>query len=119
MYPNFSPDVISALTLLQVKPEAEVLGEVSARITEHNQQNLLSRVGNGFKGALRFGLLGLEDAYRTLVDRPINSFIASTFGDQADKLTFQDAYAQSGKSTVRQVVNQVLKGHRVSIGEVF
>ena len=119
MYPNFSPDVISALTLLQVKPEAEVLGEVSARITEHNQQNLLARVGNGFKGALRFGLLGLEDAYRTLVDRPINSFIASTFGDQADKLTFQDAYAQSGKSTVRQVVNQLRQGNRVNLGEGF
>ena len=119
MYPNFSPDVISALTLLQVKPEAEVLAEVSARIAENNQRSILQKTGNGFKAGIRLGLLGLEDAYRSWVDRPINSFIASTFGDQAKDLTFQDAYAQSGKSTVRQAVNQLRQGKRVNLGDGF
>ena len=61
MYPNFSPDVISALTLLQVKPEAEVLAEVSARIAENNQRSILQKTGNGFKAGIRLGLLGLEE----------------------------------------------------------
>lgn len=119
LYPNFSPDVVSALTLLQVKPEAEVLGEVSARIAEHNQRGIFSKVGNGFKAGIRLGLLGLEDAYRSWIDRPINSFIAATFGDQADNLTFSDAYALSGKSTVRQAINQLRQGKRVNLGEGF
>ena len=32
LYPNFSPDVITSLTMLQVKPEAEVLRTLSERI---------------------------------------------------------------------------------------
>ena len=118
-YPNFSPDVISALTLLQVKPEAEVLQEVSKRIVENNQKGLLGKFGGGLKAGVRLGLLGLEDAYRSWVDRPINSFIASTFGDYKDQLTFQDAYAQSGSSTVRQALRQLKSGNRVNLGEGF
>ena len=119
LYPNFSPDVISAMTLLKVKPEAEVLAEVSQRIQEHNQRSILAKVGSGFKAGIRLGLLGLEDAYRSWVDRPINSFIASAFGDQKDSLTFQDAYALSGKSTVRNAINQLRSGQRVNLGEGF
>ena len=119
LYPNFSPDVISAMTLLKVKPESEVLAEVSQRIQEHNQRSILAKVGSGFKAGIRLGLLGLEDAYRSWVDRPINSFIASTFGDQKESLTFQDAYAQSGKSTVRNAINQLRSGQRVNLGEGF
>lgn len=119
LYPNFSPDVISAMTLLKVKPESEVLAEVSQRIQEHNQRSILAKVGSGFKAGIRLGLLGLEDAYRSWVDRPINSFIASTFGDQKESLTFQDAYAQSGKSTVRNAINQLRSGQRVNLGQGF
>ena len=119
LYPNFSPDVISAMTLLKVKPESEVLAEVSQRIQEHNQRSILAKVGSGFKAGIRLGLLGLEDAYRSWVDRPINSFIASAFGDQKDSLTFQDAYALSGKSTVRNAINQLRSGQRVNLGQGF
>ena len=109
----------SAMTLLKVKPESEVLAEVSQRIQEHNQRSILAKVGSGFKAGIRLGLLGLEDAYRSWVDRPINSFIASTFGDQKESLTFQDAYAQSGKSTVRNAINQLRSGQRVNLGQGF
>ena len=40
LYPNFSPDVITSLTMLQVKPEAEVLNTLSQRIVEHNKKTL-------------------------------------------------------------------------------
>ena len=35
LYPNFSPDVITSLTMLQVKPEAEVLRTLSERVLEN------------------------------------------------------------------------------------
>jgi hypothetical protein len=60
------------------------------------------------KQVLRLGFLGLEDLYRTTVDRPINSFIASTFGNKAESLTFKEAYRQSGKSTVKQAYSDNL-----------
>ena len=117
LYPNFSPDVITSLTMLQVKPEAEVLSTLSERILEHNKKPLINKVFDPLKGAVRFGLLALEDLYRTAVDRPINSMIAATIGDKAEDLTFADAYAQSGKSTVRQVFSNLAQGKEINLGD--
>ena len=117
LYPNFSPDVITSLTMLQVKPEAEVLRTLSERILEHNKKSLVDKVFDPLKGAVRFGLLALEDLYRTSVDRPINSMIAATIGDKAEDLTFADAYKQSGKSTVRQVFSNLAQGKEVNLGD--
>ena len=64
-------------------------------------------------------LLALEDLYRTTVDRPINSFIAATFGDKAEDLTFKEAYKQSGKSTVKQLISNLAQGQEVNLGEGF
>ena len=117
LYPNFSPDVITSLTMLQVKPEAEVLRTLSERVLENNKKTLVDKVFDPLKGAVRFGLLGLEDLYRTAVDRPINSMIAATIGDNAEDLTFRDAYAQSGKSTVKQVFSNLAQGKEINLGE--
>ena len=117
LYPNFSPDVITSLTMLQVKPEAEVLNTLSERILEHNKKSLVDKVFDPLKGAVRFGLLALEDLYRTTVDRPINSMIAATIGDKAEDLTFAEAYRQSGKSTVRQVFSNLAQGREVNLGD--
>ena len=117
LYPNFSPDVITSLTMLQVKPEAEVLSTLSERILEHNKQSTVDKIFDPLKGAVRFGLLALEDLYRTTVDRPINSMIAATIGDNAEQLTFRDAYAQSGKSTVKQVFKNLAQGKEINLGD--
>ena len=117
LYPNFSPDVITSLTMLQVKPEAEVLNTLSQRIVEHNKKNTVEKIFDPLKGAVRFGLLALEDLYRTTVDRPINSIIAATIGDNAENLTFADAYRQSGKSTVKQVFKNLAQGKDVNLGD--
>ena len=117
LYPNFSPDVITSLTMLQVKPEAEVLRTLSERILEHNKQSLVEKIFDPLKGAVRFGLLALEDLYRTTVDRPINSMIAATIGDQAEDLTFREAYSQSGKSTVKQVFSNLAQGKEINLGD--
>lgn len=117
LYPNFSPDVITSLTMLQVKPEAEVLNTLSQRIVEHNKKNTIEKIFDPLKGAVRFGLLALEDLYRTTVDRPINSMIAATIGDNAENLSFADAYKQSGKSTVKQVFKNLAQGKEVNLGD--
>ena len=118
-YPNFSPDVITALTTLQVKPEATVLQDISKMIAQSNSKTILDRVFDPIQAGVRLGFLGLEDLYRTTVDRPINSFIAATFGDKAENLTFREAYKQSGKSTVKQLLRQLDKGQKVNLGEGF
>ena len=118
-YPNFSPDVITALTTLQVKPEATVLNEISKTIAESNSKTVLDRVTDPLQAGVRLGFLGLEDLYRTTVDRPINSFIAANFGKNADELSFREAYKQSGSSTVKQAIQQLQKGKSVNIGEGF
>ena len=74
-YPNFSPDVITALTTLQVKPEATVLDDISKMIAQSNSKTILDKVFDPLQAGVRLGFLGLEDLYRTTVDRPINSFI--------------------------------------------
>ena len=117
LYPNFSPDVITSLTMLQVKPEAEVLNTLSQRIVEHNKKSTVEKIFDPLKGAVRFGLLALEDLYRTTVDRPINSMIAATIGDNAENLSFADAYKQSGKSTVKQVFKNLAQGKEVNLGD--
>ena len=117
LYPNFSPDVITSLTMLQVKPEAEVLNTLSQRIVEHNKKNTVEKIFDPLKGAVRFGLLALEDLYRTTVDRPINSMIAATIGDNAENLSFSEAYKQSGKSTVKQVFKNLAQGKEVNLGD--
>ena len=118
-YPNFSPDVITALTTLQVKPEAQVLDDISRMIAQSNSQTILDKVFEPIQAGVRLGFLGLEDLYRTTIDRPINSFIASTFGNKAETLTFSEAYKQSGKSTVKQALEQLRKGQKLNIGEGF
>ena len=118
-YPNFSPDVITALTTLQVKPEATVLNDISKMIAQSNSQTILDKVFEPLQAGVRLGFLGLEDLYRTTVDRPINSFIAATFGDKAETLTFSEAYRQSGKSTVKQLIGELNKGKKVNLGEGF
>ena len=117
LYPNFSQDVITSLTMLQVKPEAEVLNTLSQRIVEHNKKSTVEKIFDPLKGAVRFGLLALEDLYRTTVDRPINSMIAATIGDNAENLSFADAYKQSGKSTVKQVFKNLAQGKEVNLGD--
>ena len=117
LYPNFSPDVITAMTMLNVKPESELLKDISRTITEYNSKTIKDKVLDPLKAATRFTFLGFEDLYRTLIDRPINSFIASTFGDKAEQLTFSEAYKQSGKSTVKQVFNEMSAGRKVNLGE--
>lgn len=118
-YPNFSPDVITALTTLQVKPEATVLSDISKMIAQSNSKTLLDKVFDPIQAGVRLGFLGLEDLYRTTVDRPINSFIAATFGDKAENLTFSQAYRQSGKSTVKQYIQELNKGRKINLGEGF
>ena len=117
LYPNFSPDVITSLTMLQVKPESEVLNTLSQRIIEHNKKSLVEKISDPLKGAVRFGLLALEDLYRTTVDRPLNSMIAATIGDNAENLSFADAYKQSGSSTVKQVFKNLAQGKEVNLGD--
>jgi hypothetical protein len=118
-YPNFSPDIITALTTLQVKPEAQVLQDISRRIAESNSQTIIDKIFEPIQAGVRLGFLGLEDLYRTTVDRPINSFIAATFGDNAENLSFADAYKQSGKSTVKQYMQQLQQGKKINIGQGF
>jgi len=118
-YPNFSPDVITALTTLQVKPEATVLEDISKMIAQSNSKTILDKVFDPLQAGVRLGFLGLEDLYRTTIDRPINSFIASRFGDNAENLTFKEAYKQSGKSTVKQLIGQLNRGQKVNLGEGF
>lgn len=118
-YPNFSPDVITSLTTLQVKPEAQVLNDISKMISQSNSKTVLDKVFDPLQAGVRLGFLGLEDLYRTTVDRPINSFIASTFGDKAENLSFADAYRQSGKSTVKQLFSEINKGKKINLGEGF
>jgi len=118
-YPNFSPDVITALTTLQVRPEAEVLNEISKTIIENNSKTLLDKVTDPLQAGVRLAFLGLEDVFRTFVDRPINSAIAAGMGKNADELGFWEAYKQSGKSTVKQAINQLNQGREVNIGEGF
>ena len=118
-YPNFSPDVITSLTTLQVKPEAQVLNDISKMISQSNSKTVLDKVFDPLQAGVRLGFLGLEDLYRTTVDRPINSFIASTFGDKSENLSFADAYRQSGKSTVKQLFGEMNKGKKINLGEGF
>jgi len=118
-YPNFSPDVITSLTTLQVKPESQVLQDISRTIAQSNSETLLDKVFEPIQAGVRLGFLGLEDLYRTTVDRPINSFIASTFGNKAESLTFGEAYRQSGKSTVKQAIGELRKGRKLNIGKGF
>ena len=118
-YPNFSPDIITALTTLQVKPEATVLNDISKIIAENNSKTVLDKVTDPLQAGVRLAFLGLEDLYRTTVDRPINSFIASQFGDNAENLSFKDAYRESGSSTVKQALGQLQAGKKVNIGEGF
>ena len=117
LYPNFSPDVITSMTMLKVKPESEILRDISRTITEYNAKTVKDKVLDPLKAATRFTFLGFEDLYRTLVDRPINSFIAATYGDKAEQLTFSEAYKQSGKSTVKQVFNQMSQGNKINLGD--
>ncbi len=110
LYPNFSPDVITSLTMLQVKPESRSIKYIVTKNRRTYKKNTVEKIFDPLKGAVRFGLLALEDLYRTTVDRPINSMIAATIGDNAENLSFADAYRQSGKSTVKQVFKNLAQG---------
>ncbi len=117
-YPNFTPDMISSLSLLKMQPEDQTLQLLAERYEQIKQDEgfFKSYVRDPFTALIRGSLMGLEDFYRTFVDRPINAAIASTSGDQAENVSFWEAYSQSGKSTVKQAVQNLAQGRRVNIG---
>lgn len=117
-YPNFTPDMISSLTLLKMQPEDQTLQLLADRYEQLKQDEgfFKSYVRDPFTALVRGSLMGLEDFYRTFVDRPINAAIAATAGDQAATTSFWDAYSQSGKSTVKQAISNLAQGKRVNIG---
>ena len=117
-YPNFTPDMISSLSLLKMQPEDQTLQLLAERYEQIKQDEgfFKSYVRDPFTALVRGSLMGLEDFYRTFVDRPINAAIAATSGDQAENVSFWEAYSQSGKSTVKQAVQNLAQGKRVNIG---